>query len=84
MRRIQRAWLIPLLCLTIALGACSSQNPPASASTPTQGVATPTLAPFAGTYSKHTKGVVGVAWSPDGKQIASASQDSTVVVWKPG
>ncbi len=33
------------------------------------------------TYHGHTNLVTGVAWSPDGKRIASASQDETVQVW---
>ena len=33
------------------------------------------------TYSGHTQYVSSVAWSPDGKRIASASGDGTVQVW---
>jgi Tol biopolymer transport system component len=33
------------------------------------------------TYHGHTSIVTGLAWSPDGKRIASASQDETVQVW---
>src|SRR5438105_6151338 len=33
------------------------------------------------TYHGHTDYVSGVAWSPDGKRIASASGDHTVQVW---
>ncbi len=32
-------------------------------------------------YHGHTNNVVGVAWSPDGSRIASASYDHTVQVW---
>jgi WD40 repeat protein len=32
-------------------------------------------------YTGHTAAVNGVAWSPDGKRIASASSDHTVNVW---
>ncbi len=32
-------------------------------------------------YRGHSAGVMGVAWSPDGKRIASGSNDSTVQVW---
>ncbi len=33
------------------------------------------------TYHGHTSIITGVAWSPDAKRIASASQDKTVQVW---
>src|SRR5437870_12510533 len=33
------------------------------------------------TYSGHSNYVSAVAWSPDGKRIASASGDHTVQVW---
>src|SRR5690242_7198664 len=36
------------------------------------------------TYSGHSDGVNAVAWSPNGKRIASASSDSSVQVWDAG
>ena len=47
--------------------------------------ATPTPAPKPGdtlfTYHGHTAFLRGVSWSPDGRRIASASDDGTVQVW---
>jgi serine/threonine protein kinase len=33
-------------------------------------------------YRKHSGAVLNIAWSPDGKKIASASADKTVHIWK--
>jgi len=38
---------------------------------------------FAGSgEAKHTKAILDVEWSPDGRYIASASADNTAIVWK--
>ena len=34
------------------------------------------------TYKGHSDAVYSVAWSPDGKRLASASADRTVQVWE--
>jgi serine/threonine protein kinase len=51
--------------------------------TPTP-VSSPTSIPIGRllhTYTKHTSFVNAVAWSPDGRRIASGSSDETVQVW---
>ncbi len=63
----------------------SNSNSSAPTPTPTQ-VVTPTpSAPVISapqlTYKGHTGPVIGVAWSPGGKHLASCGNDGTVQVW---
>src|SRR5947209_14681649 len=70
--------LMPLtLCIAILLTSCSA---PGTASTSPQTTSTP-QAIYQGIYRGHSNGVSAIAWSPDGKRIASASYDKTVQVW---
>ncbi|HEU5439490.1 MAG TPA: hypothetical protein VFU88_09385 [Ktedonobacterales bacterium] len=74
-------------CLLVLLPACGSPagaqhnptSPPQLAATATP--AGPTLKTVLLTYTGHGKAVIGVAWSPDGKRIASCGVDGSVQVW---
>ena len=77
-------WPLGLLCICLLtlLAACGSGPAAGQGGTPTP--AAPTLAKALVTYTGHSGPVISAAWSPDGKEIASASVDGTVQVWQPG
>ncbi len=86
----RRRMVLGLVGLTLVAGTVSwfalslSPSPSSLIPTPKPVIRTPTPIPLGTrlyTYRGHSDGVWSVAWSPDGRHIASGSQDHTVQVW---
>src|SRR5947207_2395494 len=79
--------LLGTSCLLLLLAACSfaAGASPAVTSKKADLLRSASVSILPGTtfytYRGHTSSVFGVAWSPDGHRIASASLDGTVQVW---
>lgn len=82
----QRGWfplrLVFTSFITLVLFISGCAQPPTTTRPP---AASPTATPQLGSplvdYNGHTQKVTAVAWSPDGKHIASGSFDKTVQIW---
>ena len=71
-------------CGSPTISSPASRTSTGSPTTPSPSSQTSTSTPLKTalyTYRGHSAGVIGVAWSPDGTRIASASNDGTVQVW---
>ncbi|MGZ6366161.1 MAG: WD40 repeat domain-containing protein [Ktedonobacteraceae bacterium] len=67
------------LLLAVSLESCAQGLSSASSSTPTPAPRRPGSVSY--TYRGHTDRILTVAWSPNGKYIASGSLDKTAQIW---
>lgn len=82
--RAARRLALSLCCAALVLlSACATAGGTGHTGSPTA-TSTPVIPAITAalvTYKGHSGPVIGAAWSPDGKQIASCGNDGTVQVW---
>ncbi len=70
-----------LILMALVLGACGAPTSSRNAVDPTPALTSVPAGTTLLTYTGHSDFIIEVAWSPDGKYIASGSFDKTVQVW---
>src|SRR6266513_1986556 len=76
--RYPSIFLLIMCCMVIFVSSCSSADTSPASAQPDIPIS---MGDTLYTYHGHHNGVSAVAWSPDGKYIASASYDKSVQVW---
>ena len=79
-------WFLGLFgaCRLLMLIGCETASSGKIQANPTSTANVPTLSSARLTYNGHNGAVSSIAWSPDGKEIASSDLNGAIQVWQPG